>query len=60
MLWRDKQSSRVGKSIFLLVVMLVQLGVGMFILGKAGWVRLDWDGRGRPGALRWLQAAPQL
>ena len=58
MLWRDKRSSRVGRSIFLLVVMLVQLGLGLFILGKAGWVRLDWDGRGRPGALRWLQAAP--
>ena len=58
MLWRDKQSSRVGRSILLLVVMLVQLGVGVGVLGKAGWVRLDWDGRGRPGALRWLQAAP--
>ena len=28
------------------------------ILWAAGWVRLDWDGRGAPGGLRWIQAAP--
>jgi outer membrane protein assembly factor BamB len=59
LLWRENHSKRIGRSIFLLVVMLLQLAVGVFIMGKAGWVRLDWDGRGRPGALRWLQAAPR-
>ena len=57
-LWREDHTKRIGRSIFLLLLMLVQLGLGIFIMGKAGWVRLDWDGRGRPGALRWLQAAP--
>ena len=58
LLWQENHSWRIVRSILLLVTMLVQLGLGIFIMGKAGWVRVDWDGRGRPGALRWLQAAP--
>ena len=52
LLWREYRPYRIGKSILLLLLLLVQLVVGLFAMGKLGWVRVDWDGRGRPGALR--------
>lgn len=47
-----------GKKIILLILTGVQLLVGLGILWAAGWIRLDWDGRGVPGGLRWMQTAP--
>ena len=38
-----------GKKIILLILTGVQLLVGLGILWAAGWIRLDWDGRGVPG-----------
>ena len=47
-----------GKKIILLILTGVQLLAGLGILWAAGWIRLDWDGRGVPGGLRWMQTAP--
>lgn len=48
----------IGKKIILVILTGVQLIVGLVLLAALGWVRLDWDGRGVPGGLRWVQTAP--
>ncbi len=58
LLWRHRLPSRVGKTLMLLLLIFVQLMLGIFLMTKVGWMRLDWDGRGRPGNLQWVIAAP--
>jgi len=43
----------VGRKIILIILTVLQLGVGLLTMVFMGWVRVDWDGRGLPGSLRW-------
>ena len=57
-LWRHRLPWRGGKTLMLIFFMLVQFILGILLMTKAGWTRVDWDGRGLPGDLRWVLAAP--
>lgn len=36
--------------------MIAQLVPCLLVMGKIGWIRLDWDGRGHPSELLWVNA----
>ncbi|HIG80784.1 MAG TPA: hypothetical protein EYQ62_03890, partial [Verrucomicrobiales bacterium] len=58
LLWRYRLPWRGGKTVMLLLFLLIQIILGILLMTKAGWTRVDWDGRGLPGDLRWVLAAP--
>ncbi|MDE2681054.1 MAG: PQQ-like beta-propeller repeat protein [Verrucomicrobiota bacterium] len=58
LLWRHRLPWRGGKTVMLILFLLIQFILGILLMTKAGWTRVDWDGRGLPGDLRWVLAAP--
>ena len=58
LLWREDNPRRALKSILLVLLLGAQVLLGLATLVLFGWARLDWDGRGLPGSLRWNQSSP--